>query len=521
MTMNAHSPTLGQFRPAALIAGLTVVVALVCAMPATAKPGGKGNGGTTGITFQPELRLQWRAALDGVYSLVRPAVNPVDGTVYAVDVDDNLYAFSPNPSESGEPVLQWRAAGAGSKGLDVSADGSTVYTGNESWIRAYDTSDGSLKWSFEQTPRAFILVDVAVAPNGSVCAVATSGMGIFCLEDAGPGSVHLRWQRPETYARTIVSYTEIAFGPGASGSQLYFAANGHTRSVRVSDGADVFTLGYAGPPMVSPFDGTWHRAGEAFNPDGSQLWRFDGFPLATAATTPSLGTDGTHYTTNQGVRVFALDPSGFERWQRELDEGVGGPEVDPSNHQVLLPIGAYNLPAAVRAIDAGNGADLWRTELVPPAAGVTMSIDAGMAFSPGGDTAYVLARGSASDAALNRVYLYALATDPALPNASTLLRSADVMLKGRRKAGSIACTGLVVVSDENGAPVSGALVAAAWGLPDGRQVTQTSSTGGNGEAKFNISGVGGIYTLTVEDVVKDRYAFDPANSVLSAGLALF
>ena len=83
-------------------------------------------------------------------------------------------SFSEDSSAAGEPQLLWQAADAGSKGVDVSIGGSTVYTGNENWIKAYNTVDGSLKWTFVKTPRAFILIDVAVAPDGSVCAVASA-----------------------------------------------------------------------------------------------------------------------------------------------------------------------------------------------------------------------------------------------------------------------------------------------------------------------------------------------------------
>ena len=111
----------------------------------------------------------WRVRMDSPYSQVRPVVGP-DGTIYAVDVYDTLYAVSP------DGAVLWTVPDAGSKGVAVGADG-TIYTGNENWIKAFHP-DGTEKWTFVQNPRAFILLDVAVGPDGNVYGVASSGMGV-------------------------------------------------------------------------------------------------------------------------------------------------------------------------------------------------------------------------------------------------------------------------------------------------------------------------------------------------------
>lgn len=149
------------------------------AAPGGGKGGGKYGGGIGGSGAQPELHLKWRVELNGQYSLVRPVIG-ADGTVYAVDVADYLYAVAP------DGIVLWEAAGAGSKGVDVGPDG-TIYTGNEDWIKAYNP-DGSLKWTFDQNPRAFVFQDVSVGPDGHIYGIGTSGMGVFSLADtpAGP-----------------------------------------------------------------------------------------------------------------------------------------------------------------------------------------------------------------------------------------------------------------------------------------------------------------------------------------------
>ena len=174
------------------IALMIFMILTLIALPLSAAPpegkgkGGKGGGG--GSTPTPEQHLSWRVELPGMYSMVRPVVG-TDGTVYAVDVLDNLYAVAP------DGTVGWTAADAGSKGVDVGPDG-TIYTGNEDWIKAFNP-DGSLKWTFVQNPRAFVFQDVAVGPDGNIYGLGTSGMGVFSLADTSTGP-QLRWMTPTT-----------------------------------------------------------------------------------------------------------------------------------------------------------------------------------------------------------------------------------------------------------------------------------------------------------------------------------
>jgi len=484
------------------------------AAPGGGKGGGKDAGGIGGSGARPELHFQWRLQLAGPYSGVRPALGP-DGTVYAVDVYDHLYAVAPDGS------VRWSVADAGSKGLAVGPDG-TIYTGNEDWIRAY-LPDGSLKWTFIQTPRAFVLIDVAVGPDGHIYAVASSGMGVFSLEDGGDAA-RLRWTNPEAYARTFVGYSEIGFGPTADGRdrQLYFHANGHTRAVRLSDGASVFTLGGGNTiPRVSPLDGSWHRPAEAFDPAGERLWSF-AFPLATGTTTPTLGRSGTHYAVNSGRVVYAIDPFGREAWQADLGEFVGLPDADPT--ETLLAIaagGSATHPAALKAIGTRNGGALWRMEFPADDTGLDQFVDSGVAFTPDGATAYVMTAIAGGGTGLSRCYLNAVATDPSLPGASTQLRATDVALDARSRRGKVSFTGRVTVMDENLGLISGATVLATWTRPDGSTLAQSATSGGSGVASFSLSGEGGLYRLTVTGIDRDGYVFDARHSLLEAARAWY
>ena len=352
-------------------------------------------------------QFKWRVETSAPYSQVRPAVGP-DGSVYAVDVFDNLIAVAPDGTEL------WRVANAGSKGVDVGPDG-TIYTGNEEWIRAF-YPDGSLKWEFQQDPRAFVLIDVAVGPDGNIYAVASSGMGVLSLADGGPDSPILRWQTPEAYTRTFVGYTEIEFGLSASRSciqQLYFYANSHTRSVCLEDGSEIFSVGGGNTrPRVSPVDSTWHRGDSAYSPDGVLQWQTD-FPLFDSYSEPTLASDGTHYTVVGGDVLYALDLLGTIQWTANLNEFVGLPDVDPTKSLVIMPTSIASSPLALKAVSAENGSPQWRLEFPADDSGLPQHISSGIAYSPNGATAYVMTFVNGA----NKTYLNAVDTglDPGAP----------------------------------------------------------------------------------------------------------
>jgi len=76
----------------------------------------------------------------------------------------------------------------------------------------------------------------------------------------------------------------------------------------------------------------------------------------------------------------------------------------------------------------------------------------------------------------------------------------------------------VSVTNENGVRVRDAVVAGRWTLPDGTTLAQYRNIGTR-DALFTLSPIGdgytyppGDYTLTILDVSKSGYTFDPDNS---------
>ena len=352
-------------------------------------------------TRQADGRVQWRFRMDGPYAEVRPVLGP-DGTIYAIDAFAHLYALSPDGG------LKWLVRGAGDKGVAVSADGASIYTGSETAIRAFH-SDGSEQWTFVENPGAFILVGIAVGPDGNVYAAATEGMGVFSLTPAGG----LRWQTPNPYLRVPISYNEIVFGDNAGTGQLYFFANRHLQGITLA-GDPVFyieggvaQLQVANSPAVGP-DGNVHTANAEYSPNGNLLWTFTNpYPMSVFSKS-TVDTSGAHYYVQNLIQLFALNPDGTQKWHRTLADYVDGPIVDPTATQIVLR-GADTLdhPGQILSASAADGGELWRVVL-PMENGFNQFVDSRATFTGDGQTAYLVTATATGDNATSRSFVYAL-----------------------------------------------------------------------------------------------------------------
>ena len=74
-------------------------------------------------------------------------------------------------------------------------------------------------------------------------------------------------------------------------------------------------------------------------------------------------------------------------------------------------------------------------------------------------------------------------------------------------------SGWVRVVDDGGQPADGATVSTTWTRPDETKLPVNSVTNKDGIAAVILAKGGpGTYTLTVTDVLKPGYNFDPENS---------
>ncbi|MGE5413977.1 MAG: PQQ-binding-like beta-propeller repeat protein, partial [Syntrophomonadaceae bacterium] len=370
-------------------------------------------------TRQADGRVQWRFRMDGPYAKVRPVVG-TDGTIYAVDAFDHLYALS---ADGG---LKWLVRGAGGKGVAVAADGS-VYTGSETAIRAFN-ADGSDQWTFAQDPSAFILVGLAVGPDGNIYAAASEGMGVFSLTPAGA----LRWQTPNPYQRLPILYNEIVFGDNGGTGQLYFFANRHLRGITLG-GDPVFSieggvaqLQVSASPSIGP-DGHVHTAVSAYSPGGTLLWTFSNpYPMSVFSKSTVDGNN-VHYYVQNLSQLFAVNPDGSQKWHQELADYVDGPIVDPTATQLVLQ-GAYTSdhPGLVLSTSASNGAELWRVVL-PMENGFNQFIDSRATFTSDGQSAYLVTATATGDNFTSRSFVYAfdasVGTPPPPPPPAPIVQS--------------------------------------------------------------------------------------------------
>jgi probable HAF family extracellular repeat protein len=96
------------------------------------------------------------------------------------------------------------------------------------------------------------------------------------------------------------------------------------------------------------------------------------------------------------------------------------------------------------------------------------------------------------------------------------LRSTRIVLQSQAlPGGNYSIKGKVKVRDENAAPISGALVVGRWTLPDGSSQDQDAWTNKKGVAVFTTQDRLGLYTLTIVNIVRSQYTFNPSQSVLS------
>ena len=134
-------------------------------------------------------------------------------------------------------------------------------------------------------------------------------------------------------------------------------------------------------------------------------------------------------------------------------------------------------------------------------------------FTADGQNVYVHTATATGDNNTSKSFLYSLNT--AGTTTQAVLRSTAISLTTARSGRSIKATGKVAVKDGNGIAVSGATTFVTWNVPSGGTITQTATTNTKGQAAFTVTDLRGSYTITVTNLTKTGYTFDPANSVLT------
>lgn len=100
------------------------------------------------------------------------------------------------------------------------------------------------------------------------------------------------------------------------------------------------------------------------------------------------------------------------------------------------------------------------------------------------------------------------------------LRAASISFTTAPASGGFRIVGLVSVIDEDGSPLSNALVAVTWTLPGGSILTRQAYTNTSGIARLSVQGPAGTYSLVVDDITLGGYTFDPDNSILTGTVTI-
>jgi outer membrane protein assembly factor BamB len=371
------------------------------------------------VTPSPQ-RAKWRFRLDGDYALNSPGV-AADGTIYVAVTSGKLYAIAPNGT------LRWIFLGAQAGQVSVGADG-TIYvagavpdpagSGSVGAIIAI-APNGTEKWRFTQTGQ-LIMAGPSLGPDGNIYAVTMAGIGLFSLTPAG----QLRFSTGYFIDNGYVG-EEIAFGPG----QLYFsfdmAGTGTPPSLfgyglsgvqrfRVSSAGNNSrpAVGPNGNVVIESFPSSVGLSLASYAPSGSLLWSFYQWPGNTEEH-PDVGPDNVAYTVRNLATLFAIAPTGLERWHYVDASILFEPRVRPQND--LLFMGGritYGQPGFFQAVST-SGAALWRVDLpdepgfAPYGQLVPMTRPV---FSPDGNTAYGVTD-VAGDGASARPYSFLYAID--------------------------------------------------------------------------------------------------------------
>lgn len=363
--------------------------------PPTPAPPSGGVG-----TFQ--WRVQVGTALSS-YSLVRPAVNP-DGTIYAVDIYNNLMAVNPDGS------TKWSVSATGNKGVAFGIDtmgAEKVYTAKAGGkILAHDASNGNLVWEYRTGSLALgIALDVDVGPDGNVYGVF-AGPGVASVTDSGTFYTE-NWVVSEPKNKNSPSVSEVRFGQ----TTISFY-NTYQRFLDIVDGSEVRKTTCCvntNPVPNANTDTHWtveSGSGTAvvkLNVDGTQECSFQ-MPTFAGAGEPVEGASGNIYFISQGNKVYSLDLNCNTNYAKTVSANVGYLSISLNENSLLVFHGGAGTSNPVTAVGLNpqNGNQLWSTQL--PLSGTSSHfVDTPAAFSPDGNTAYFMTHLAGSGAWLNAI----------------------------------------------------------------------------------------------------------------------
>ncbi|MFC2144229.1 PQQ-binding-like beta-propeller repeat protein [Acidobacteriota bacterium] len=274
----------------------------------------------------PEGALKWSFQTPDLI-LATPSIGP-DGTIYIGSWDGNFYAVSPAGERKWTVSLggvNWQTGQQAS----VGADG-TVYVRAKWYCYGCSTRPGMLKAVNPDGTTKWTKWLRNIGGNGTDTAVSIAPDGVIYLPDFGLQAVYpngdVKWSVPfESWINVppaIGADGTVYFGTGGSGQPdaLYAFNPDGTEKWRYSDFIGFYGPAFYSAPTIGP-DGTIYFGCDdgylyAVNPEGTTKWRLriaDRF----LRTSPSIAADGTIYL-GYGMEIMAISPAGQLRWKSSL-----------------------------------------------------------------------------------------------------------------------------------------------------------------------------------------------------------
>ena len=298
--------------PNGVVVKTTVSVTPYPYLATSAWPKSRGNSQNTalGVNGVPIGTVKWESYLhpEDLGNLPAPCIGQ-DGTIYISDTGGSIHAVSPNGTALWSKNFSLYPLSAPA----ACADG-TIYINASDYLYALNP-DGSVKWKFAAS--IGIGIDPAVGPDGTV--YVSSNSALYAINPDGT----------QKWMSNGLGSAAIGFGRDGAmyvtgGNSTLSGFNAGLYSVDKSgNGTLLFQvpgIGFMTSPVIGP-DGTIYvgdQAGRYYgvSPQGTQLWSF----YTGGVTDPAIGPDGTVYLIQNSVHpvtsiLWALTPAGGVKWQ--------------------------------------------------------------------------------------------------------------------------------------------------------------------------------------------------------------
>lgn len=272
-------------------------------------------------------------------------------------------------------------------------------------------------------------------------------------------------------------------------------------------GTGIYLEGLGAFPLFELLDPTDRSAGWTITGSGCVL--NDQRVVVANGQNANTGATGSLLLTPNGFLPAPSAPSNFQ--------GVAHPET-PSEPYNSIDLSWTNTSSLTKTYELQRSVtteNQWQNILlVAPGTG-TFHQDT--TVSPGVTYDYrVRAVGTAGPGAWSTVITV---TAPTPPPQDPAMKVADIVLSGRTLGRLVFISGRVVVQDEAGVGLPGAVVELRWTLPNGTSNTVTTTTNASGQARISQRGPHGPYQVTILGVTKNGYRFDAESSILTDGIS--